>query len=215
MAIALAIISGVCWTLVYVVGFRVGVRDRTYAMPVFALGLNLAWEVLYAGDGLLRWAGLGAFGQTQTVVNVVWVVFDVLLVWTFFRFGTHAWPQLGRSLVIFLGVAALVVGAVVQGVFYVEFGRELAPVYAAFAQNLLMSVLFVDLLLRRGGPAGQSMVIAWAKLVGTLAPTVSLGFLSGFNLYVVGFGLLCLVFDALYVVALGSVVRGSRPAVRS
>lgn len=205
MGIMLAIISGLCWTLVYVESLRVSLRDRTYAMPVFALGLNMAWEVLYAVDGLAHWERYGAFGQVQTTVNVVWALFDVALVWAFFRFGTHAWPQLGRSLVILMGVSALVVGAVVQGVLFAEFGPRDAPVYAAFAQNLLMSVLFVDMLLRRGGPAGQSLVIAYAKLVGTLAATVSIGFLSGFDPYPAILGLLCLAFDVLYVLALHSV----------
>ena len=213
MAITLAIISGLCWTLVYSEAIRVSLRDRTYAMPVFALGLNLAWEVLYAADGLAHWGRYGAFGQVQSVVNLVWACFDVALVWAFFRFGRHAWPQLDRSLVILLGVSALVVGAAVQGVFFVEFGPRDAPVYAAFAQNLLMSVLFVDLLLRRGNAAGQSMVIAYAKLIGTLAPTLSLGFLSGFDPYVAVLGLLCLAFDALYVVALRS-VSGRRASSR-
>lgn len=205
MVIGLAVVSGLCWTLVYLECLRVGLRDRTYAMPIFALGLNLAWEVLYAVDGLANWGRFGAFGQTQTVINVVWAGLDVAILWTFFRFGRRAWPQLNVSLVVTLGVAALIVGAAVQGVFYVEFGARNAPVYTAFAQNLLMSVLFVDLLLRRGTASGQSMVIASAKLAGTLAPTISLGFIAGFNPYVAVLGLLCLVFDALYVVALRSV----------
>jgi len=212
MGLTLAVISGLCWTLVYVEAIRVALRDRTYAMPVFALGLNLAWEVLYAVDGFVNWGRYGAFGQTHAVINLVWAGFDIVLLWTFFRFGTRAWPQLGRSLVVLMGVSALVVGAAVQAVFYVEFGPRDAPVYTAFAQNLLMSILFLDMLLRRGGPTGQSMVIAYAKLVGTLAPTLSMGFLSGFDLYVAVFGLLCLAFDALYVVALHSVMprRGGR-----
>lgn len=211
MEITLAVISGLCWTLVYVEALRVSLRDRTYAMPIFALGLNLAWEVLYAADGLANWGRYGAFGQVQTGINVVWAAFDVALVWAFFRFGRRAWPQLDGSLVVLLGGSALVVGVAVQGVFFVEFGPREAPVYAAFAQNLLMSVLFVDMLLRRGGPAGQSMVVAYAKLAGTLAATLSMGFLFGFDLYVAVLGLLCLAFDLLYVVALGSVRATPRP----
>lgn len=202
---ALVALSGLCWAIVYVEAIRVGLRDRTYAIPVFALALNLAWEGLYAIHGLFLTPGAGAFMRMHTAINVVWVAFDVAILVTFFRFGGNAWPQLGRSLLYLMGVLALIVGVSVQLAFNLEFGPRDGGTYAAFAQNLLMSVLFVDMLLRRGGPRGQSMVIAVAKLVGTLAPTISLGFLSGFNPYVAVLGLLCLLFDVIYVLALWSV----------
>lgn len=210
MAMVLVVLSGLCWAAVYVEAIRVGVRDKTYAIPIFALALNLAWEGLYAFHGLFLAPGAGAFMRLHTGVNLVWVAFDVAILWTFFKFGHNAWPQLGRSLVYLMGILALVVGVAVQLVFYFEFGPRDGGTYAAYAQNLLMSILFIDVLMRRGGPSGQSMVIAWAKLFGTLAPTISLGFLSGFNLYVVVFGALCLLFDAIYVVALWSVRDADR-----
>ena len=48
MALFLTALSGVAWTLVYLEAIRVGFRDRTYAMPVAALALNIAWESIYA-----------------------------------------------------------------------------------------------------------------------------------------------------------------------
>lgn len=205
MAVVLVIISGLAWALVYVEAVRVGIRDKTYAIPIFALGLNLAWELLYAIHGLFLTSGVGMFMRVHTGVNLVWVAFDIAVLWTFFKFGTNAWPQLNRSLVILMGVLALVVGFAVQIVFYVEFGPRAGGTYAAYAQNLLMSILFLDMLIRRGSGVGQSKVIAVAKLVGTLAPTISLGFLHGFNLYVAVLGLLCLLFDSLYVLGLWAV----------
>ena len=56
MTLFLTLLSGVAWTVVYVDAIRVGFRDRTYAIPVAALALNIAWESIYAvrslGDGL-------------------------------------------------------------------------------------------------------------------------------------------------------------------
>ena len=41
--IILAVASGICWTVVYIEGIRVGFRDRSYAIPFYALALNFAW----------------------------------------------------------------------------------------------------------------------------------------------------------------------------
>jgi len=42
----LTVVSGVCWTIVYVEGIRVGFKDKSYAIPFYALTLNIAWELL-------------------------------------------------------------------------------------------------------------------------------------------------------------------------
>lgn len=52
MVTVLAALSGLAWTVVYLDCIRVGFRDRTYAMPVAALALNIAWESLHAVHGL-------------------------------------------------------------------------------------------------------------------------------------------------------------------
>jgi hypothetical protein len=210
MQLILAVVSGLCWTLVYVEAIRVGLRDKTYAMPVFALGLNLAWEALYAVDGMLRWPGAAAFGRTQTVINAVWLLFDLAIAWTFLRFGRTSWPQLGPAPFAALGASAVIVGFGVQLAFYSEFEPDTAAAYSAFGQNLLMSVLFLGMLLRRGSSSGQSLLIAWGKLLGTLAPTISFGILGG-NAYVAIMGGLCLVFDLAYAIALRTSPRPAPP----
>jgi hypothetical protein len=45
--LVLTIVSGLCWTIVYIDGIRVGLRDKSYAIPFYALALNFAWELLY------------------------------------------------------------------------------------------------------------------------------------------------------------------------
>lgn len=44
----LTLLSGVAWTVVYAEAIRIGFAQRTYAIPVAALMLNIAWEWLYA-----------------------------------------------------------------------------------------------------------------------------------------------------------------------
>ena len=87
---------------------------------------------------------------------------------------------------------------VVQWLFVIEFGWAEAPKYAAFLQNLLMSILFIAMFVARRGPRGQSIVIAVAKWIGTLAPTIVFGALAG-SMFTLGLGILCSVFDLAYL----------------
>ncbi|PIQ22602.1 MAG: hypothetical protein COW65_02195, partial [Cytophagales bacterium CG18_big_fil_WC_8_21_14_2_50_42_9] len=50
--------------------------------------------------------------------------------------------------------------------------NEYIGIYAAFGQNLVMSVLFIHLFLKREDVAGQSLYIALSKIIGTLFPSV-------------------------------------------
>lgn len=210
LGIALTLFSGVAWTVAYIEAIRLGVRQRTYAMPVAALGLNLAWEWLYAG------VGFAEGGSLQTVVNVAWGLADLAILATFLRFGYREFSdRLGRTVfsagtaVFYAGTAVLILACVlVQVLFLAEFGPQLAPGYSAFLQNLLMSGLFIAMHLARGGNRGQSVLLAAAKWLGTLAPTLQFGLLSPSS-FILGIGLLCSVFDLAY---LGLVVRARRTA---
>ena len=76
-----------------------------------------------------------------------------------------------------------------------------AAEYSAVLQNLLMSGLFIAMFVARRGPRGQTLLIATAKWIGTLAPTILLGFFPG-ALFVIGVGLLCSVFGLAYIALL-------------
>lgn len=43
----LTVLSGVAWTIVYIDGLRVGIKDKSFAMPLWALGLNISWELIH------------------------------------------------------------------------------------------------------------------------------------------------------------------------
>jgi hypothetical protein len=47
----LTVVSGVCWTIVYIEGIRAGFKDKSYAIPFYALALNIAWELLHTAFG--------------------------------------------------------------------------------------------------------------------------------------------------------------------
>lgn len=193
MILFLIVVSGIAWTAVYVDAIRIGFRDRSYAIPAAALGLNFAWEAIYA----TRSAATAL--SVQGVINIVWALADVVILYTFFKFGRSELPGwVTRNL--FLGWALLlgVTSFAVQLLFVVEFGWDQASRYAAFLQNLLMSGLFIAMFVSRGGARGQSLLIAVAKWVGTLAPTFVFGWYGNSPL-ILGLGVLCSIFDLAYI----------------
>ncbi|MFI9060254.1 hypothetical protein ACIGQE_00045 [Streptomyces sp. NPDC053429] len=196
MELFLTLVSGVAWTGVYAEAIRVGLRDRTCAMPVAALALNFAWEATYAVAELRT--GLSA----QGVVNVVWAAADIAIITTYLRFGRAGLPPFVTR-PLFAAWSALLFGTAfaVQWLFLAHFGMHDGVRYSAFLQNLLMSVLFLALYAGRRGGRGQSMVIAVAKWLGTLAPTVLFGVIED-SPFVLGLGVMCSVFDLAYIALL-------------
>lgn len=193
MILFLTVVSGLAWTVVYLDAIRIGLRDRSYAIPAAALGLNFAWEVIYASRSIAT--GI----SVQGIFNIAWALADIMIVYTFLRFGRSELPAwVTRNL--FIGWALLlgVASFAVQLLFAGEFGWEQASRYAAFLQNLLMSGLFIAMFVARGGTRGQSMLIAVAKWIGTLAPTIVFGWIGNSPL-ILGLGALCSVFDLAYI----------------
>jgi hypothetical protein len=193
MILALTLLSGVAWTVVYVVAIRIGFQQKTYAIPAAALALNIAWESIYATHGL------ASDMSVQTFINLAWAVADLLIVYTFLRYGRREMPGfVSRAMFIMWSILLFATAYIVQWAFIAEFGWADAPRYAAFLQNLLMSGLFIAMFVARRGPRGQSIIIAVAKWIGTLAPTIAFGAVAGSAL-ILGLGILCSVFDLAYL----------------
>lgn len=196
MVTILALLSGLAWTVVYADCIRIGFRDRTYAMPVAALALNIAWESIYAAHGFATTVTM------QTVINLVWALADVAIVVTFVRFGRNEFPGFVTPTWFAIGaVTVFAAGFAVQGLFVAEFGWHDAPAYSAFLQNALMSGLFIAMFLARRGLRGQTRLIAAAKWLGTLAPTIAFGIVQPHG-FILGIGLLCAVLDVAYLALL-------------
>ncbi len=195
----LTVVSGVCWTIVYVEGIRVGFKDKSYAIPFYALALNIAWELLHTTFGFRD--GI----SVQATINAVWFAFDVGILYTYFKYGQKYFPRnLPAGGFIGWSILCLVTALCVEYAFIREFGVAVGAGYSAFLQNLLMSVLFIDMFVKRGGSEGQSLYIAVSKWVGTLAPTILFGVVGdgGFptgSFLILVLGLFCSVFDLIYV----------------
>ena len=118
-------------------------------------------------------------------------------------------PENAKRAFIPFSLLSFATCAVFQLAFLLEFPEGIeAATYSAFAQNAAMSIMFVVMLYRRGSARGQSMLIAVAKWIGTLAPTLLLGVVQQFNIYVILTGAICSVFDILYIVLLHRMLAG-------
>lgn len=199
LSMALLLISGIGWTIVYLASIKIGFKEKTYCIPIFALALNIAWETIYAINGTMIAIDSNVLPDPQTIVNGAWMLCDCAIVVTFFKFGRRWLPQELYGRFAITSALIFLTGIGFQLAFYFQLPWLQAAQYSAFAQNVIMSVLFVTMFFYRKGPEGQSLVIAIAKCIGTLAPTLQQGIVEGFNVYIVLMGALCLIWDLIYV----------------
>lgn len=205
----LTVLSGLGWIIVYEECIRLGFKQKTYAMPFFALGLNFAWELIYTVSDIFLEAHGPLVGMTlvQTIANAAWVCLDVLILFTYFRYGKKEWPKtISSKLFAPWSILGLVCCFALQLVFIKEFDFIMAAQYSAFLQNLLMSILFISMYVKRGNMEGQSILLAVAKWIGTLAPTLLMGVIT-YNPVVLVCGIFCTVFDLIYI---GLLIREKR-----
>jgi len=190
---SLEIGSGVLWTLVYLLIIRLGFRDKTYGMPITALCANISWEFIFSF--------MFPHSPPQNYVNVVWFVFDLVILFQTLRFGSAAFEP--RQLFYPAFVLGLTVSFGVILAMTYEFS-DWDGKYAAFGQNLMMSVLFISMLWKRRDVSGQSVYIALFKMLGTLLPSI-LFFLRFPNSVLLKFLYVSIfIFDIIYLVLLYS-----------
>jgi hypothetical protein len=160
----LMISSGLFWTLTYLLILRRGFLDNSYGMPMLALCANLSWEFIFSF--------VYPHPQPQLYINYLWLLFDGGILIQYLRLGRRDFPAHLPRVWFY---PTLAVSLVLSALFILEISREFKEhigIYAAFAQNLLMSVLFLRLLLARDSSRGQSLYIALCKMIGTLFPSV-------------------------------------------
>jgi len=205
----LILLGGICWTMVYIELIFLGFKEKTYGMPFIALALNFTWEALHSYLGLKN-----DISNIQTWIILIWFILDTVIVCTYLIYGKKYFPKQSSKLyftpwtiIIFL------MSFVLQYCFIIEFGN-IGKMYSAFIQNLIMSILFINMIVNRTTTAGQSLTIAINKCIGTLALTILFGVIGGSKL-ILALGIFCSVFDILYIYFLNSVKRSSRNRLNS
>lgn len=164
MSTALAVGAGLCWTLAYLLIIRVGLRERTYGMPIVAFAANISWEFIYA---FVR-----PSNGVQHTINIIWFLLDCVIGYTIVKFGPDEFPYLSRK--VFYGCFIALLGFAYPAVNL--FGTQFDAgdgLFSAFAMNLVMSALFISMFMARPAGRGQSVGIATAKLAGTAFASAS------------------------------------------
>src|SRR6202007_3259002 len=84
--LALTIISGLCWTMVYLLIIYRSIKDKTYGMPFWALAFNISWEFIFSVVFADR------ADPTQLIVNRICLGFDAFILIAYFVYGIKEWP---------------------------------------------------------------------------------------------------------------------------
>lgn len=167
-AVVLSFVGDLLWTVVYILAIRLGVKARTYAIPMVAIGLNVNWEVVHT---IVHPPALFA----NLVANLIWLGFDLLIVLQLIRYGRGSQriePVRRFFAVVIVGTLAMALAGHIT--FYTHItANSIFPdkdgVVSAFVINLVMSILFVSMYFGRPDGEGLSKPIAWLKMLGTAA----------------------------------------------
>ena len=197
--------SGICWTIVYLLIIKRGFQDQTYGMPIAALGANIAWEFIFSF--------VHPHPIPQVYINIIWFLFDVIILYQVFRFGKKSFKDSYPEVYFYPAIIlALLIGFGLVFAISAEFddwhGR-----YAAFGQNLMMSILFVIMHFRRKDLSGQSVYIALFKMIGTALPSILFFSFVPTSILMNTLYVGILFFDILYTILLykKSITIGTNP----
>ncbi len=185
---------GVFWILTYVMIIYRGFIDKRCGMPFAALCGNVTWEYIYSI--------LFPHAPPANYIIYLWLGLDIIILYQFILYSRDDLPKpLADQWFLPTIVSAFLIAFSLHYFIAIEFANRDGG-YSAYGLNLLMSILFVFMLLRRDDLRGQSMYIAVFKLIGTIfASIVSYSFYPNSSLltflYVATF-----FFDILYVIML-------------
>jgi hypothetical protein len=160
-----ALLSGIFWTITYLLILHRSIQDRVIGMPMVALCMNIAWEFIFSF--------VYPSDKPQLYVNYVWFCFDLVIVRQYLNLNQAAFAKyLPKKLFYPAFCSVLAIGFFNMLFATTELGTILGSHYTAFEINLIMSVFFVYLLLSSDRAQGQSVAIAASKMIGTAFASV-------------------------------------------
>ncbi|MGI0016002.1 MAG: hypothetical protein ACREBU_21485, partial [Nitrososphaera sp.] len=138
----------------------------------------------------------------QNYVNYVWFATDIVIVFQALGYGKTEFDRELPASFFYVGFLLMLVLSFCGIVAITYEFNDWDGKYAAFGQNLMMSVLFVSMLRRRNTVRGQSIYVAFCKMLGTLLPSVLffLGFPSSVLLNFLYVSIF--IFDLIYLILL-------------
>jgi len=204
------IYMAIFWIVVYIECIRIGITQKTYAVPLSALAMNFMWELLSFIDGVF----VNRVPMPTIMIYVSWLVLDSVILYTYLRYGCgetaslyqklgiRCFSKLSRS-ALFLCRTLMVFGIVGMIVWVMYRHMDNWKLYFAFVDSLLMSVLFVVMHVFKGG-RGESLSIAICKWLGTFFAVLTI---ASENVCALIMGIGCFVLDVYYICLLGMTTK--------
>ncbi|MFZ5897033.1 MAG: hypothetical protein ACOY0T_38600 [Myxococcota bacterium] len=157
--------GGACWVLLYVVAVYYGVKNKSFAIPAFAIPFNFSWELLTSfvvPNPVAAWMW----------VNRVWFAIDCILVAQTLRYGAS--EQLTQSGKRYFPWLLAIIGcfALSSQYGYILTFQDSLGYEVAFVIDVLMSFLFIDRYFERPDHSTPAFAIAWFKLLGNLGVSI-------------------------------------------
>ena len=206
------------WCVTYIECIRIGIKGKTYCMPLLALCMNFCWEALSLVDYCL----CGGENASMYVLYGAWTILDIGIVVTYIVYGKQEFNRkikrtplrrridTGGVFVLYSSGVFLSVLAIILTMYHTMDNWKM---YFVFPNNVIMSVAFITMYYIRGGKRGQSLSIAIAKCIGTLCATMTMIFAG--QLFGIVLGGLCLLIDITYIVILAQHPKYCRTAEAS
>jgi len=185
---------GVFWTLAYILIIKRGFQDNTFGMPIVALCANISWEFIFSF--------VHPHSIPQVYINVIWFLFDVVILYQVVRFGRAAVNELFPERYFYPAFILSLFSSFGMILSITHEFNDWHGRYTAFGQNFMLSVLFVLMLLRRNDVSGQSVYIAVFKMLGTVLSSILFYLLYPSSFLLNFFYIAIFVFDWLYLILL-------------
>lgn len=197
--------AGIGWSAAYIFMIIRAIKDKKVATPIWAVALNLTWETFYF------FAYLGNY--VATYVRGSWMILDFVLFCLLLKYNRQYFPDYLKKFFYPLVGLAFATCLAMQFAFY--YGSDRGITYAAWVDNVIISILFLTSLLQatNKGPKealrGHDIYAAICKLIGTACYAFYYGiFANGGTVvlidpFVLIVAILNLIFDILYIIAIG------------
>jgi hypothetical protein len=147
-----------CWVALYILVIRRGFIDRTFGIPLVALAINMAWDII--GFTLAKGPAI------QGVVDGFYYLLQMVILYQVVKFGARDFPQMSRFMFLFWVALSQVTAVWFMGLAMVEL-RDPIGVKTGFVDTFINGALFIAMFYRRPGLEGQTIYIGLLKLVGT------------------------------------------------
>lgn len=152
--------SGLLWCLCYILLVRRAALDKTHAMPLAPLCVNMSWEFIF---GFVH-----PDEPPMNYINMIWLAVDAVIVWQYLRYARMEWPR-NLPQGWFVPFFVLSLATAFAGVLTLT--RDLQDWhgnYTGWGDQLLISITMILMLVRRGSVRGQSLYIVLSRCLGSM-----------------------------------------------